>query len=350
MRAYAVENFAEPVAPVERDDLHPIGSEVVIEVRRCGVCHTDLHLQDGFYDLGGGKRANLIDRGIKPPVILGHEVLGRLVAKGAEAPIGDESIGRDFLVYPWLGCGSCEACARGEENLCATPRSIGVFRPGGYAEQCLVPHPRYLIDVSGIEPTLAATYACSGLTAYGALAKVAINKQTDLLLIIGLGGVGLSGLQLARALGYKRIAVADVDSGKREMARTIGVESVIDPLDPGAARLLAELGGVAASVDFVGNKATVEFAFAAARKGGQCIVVGLFGGDATLSLPPLVQRAITLRGSFVGTLEELKDLIDLAKSGAIEALPVEEVPFENVNDALDRLRSGKVTGRLVLAR
>ena len=116
--------------------------------------------------------------------------------------IADSEIGKSFLVYPWLGCGECEACLRGKENLCAKPRSIGVFRPGGYAEQCVVPHPRYLIDVTGIEPTLAATYACSGLTAYSALTKAHIDKGRDLLLVMGLGGVGLSGLQLATALGF----------------------------------------------------------------------------------------------------------------------------------------------------
>src|SRR5690606_34270267 len=131
---------------------------------RCGVCHSDLHLQEGFYDLGGGKKLSVADRGVKMPLVMGHEVLGRLVGKGHDAPIGDDALGRTFLVYPWLGCGKCERCKRGDENMCLTASSIGVYRPGGYADKCLVPHPRYLIDVQGVEPTLAATYACSGLT------------------------------------------------------------------------------------------------------------------------------------------------------------------------------------------
>jgi len=350
MRTYAVETFAQPVVPVDRPDPQPAGTEVVIEVRRCGVCHTDLHLQDGYYDLGGGKRANLVDRGIHPPLVLGHEVLGRLVAKGPDAPIGDDQIGKDFLVYPWIGCGACDACLRGDENICAAPRSIGVVRPGGYAEQCVVPHPRYLVDVTGIEPTVAATYACSGLTAYSALTKAAIDRENDLLLITGMGGVGMSGLQIARSLGFRKIAVADIDPAKRELALASGALIAFDPRAEDAAGQLAALGGVSAVVDFVGNKSTVEFAFAALRKGGICVVVGLFGGEVTLSLPPLVQRAITLRGSFVGNLAELKELIELVKLGRIEPLPVEPVAFEDVNDALDRLRAGHVEGRLVLAR
>jgi D-arabinose 1-dehydrogenase-like Zn-dependent alcohol dehydrogenase len=300
--------------------------------------------------LGGGKRLNLVDRGIKPPVILGHEVLGRLLSKGSEAPISDAEIGKTFLVYPWIGCGTCDVCLRGEENLCASPGSIGVFRPGGYAEQCLVPHPRYLIDVTGIEPTLAATYACSGLTAYSALRKADIDKERDLLLVMGLGGVGLSGLQIALGLGFRRIAVADIDPAKRELALTLGAMLALDPCDKDAPAELAAAGGVAAAVDFVGNKATAEFAVASLRKGGTCIVVGLFGGDITLSLPPLVQRAIIVRGSYVGNLSELKELIVLAKSGCVQPLPVESIAFDAINDALARLRAGQVKGRLVLAR
>jgi D-arabinose 1-dehydrogenase-like Zn-dependent alcohol dehydrogenase len=350
MRAYAVQCFCEPVVPVEYSDPQPTGTEVVLEVTRCGICHTDLHLQDGYYDLGGGKRLNLVDRGIKPPIILGHEVLGHLLCKGPDAPISDTGIGKAFLIYPWLGCGKCDVCLRGQENLCATPRSIGVFRPGGYAEKCVVPHPRYLVDVTGIEPTLAATYACSGLTAYSALRKAHIDKERDLLLVIGLGGVGLSGLQLAVGLGFRRIAVADIDAAKRELASVHGAMLALDPRDADALPKLAAAGGVAAAIDFVGNKATAEFAIASLRKGGTCIVVGLFGGDITLPLPPLVQRAITVRGSFVGNLDELKELIALIKSGSIQPLPVESVAFDAVNDALQRLRAGHVKGRLVLAR
>lgn len=350
MRAYAVETFTGPLVPVERSDPQPSGTEVIVQVRRCGVCHTDLHLQDGFYDLGGGKRASLADRGIHPPVVLGHEVLGRLIAKGPSAPIDDSEIGKDFLVYPWLGCGHCEMCLAGDENLCAKPRSLGVFRPGGYAEQCSVPHPKYLIDVTGIDPTVAATYSCSGLTAYSALTKAVMDRHRETLLIVGLGGVGMSGLLIARGLGFQKIVVADIDPAKRELALAHGATLVLDPLAEGAAGDLAAFGGVAAAVDFVGNQASVNFAYGALRKGGSCIVVGLFGGDITLPLPPLVQRAITLRGSYVGNLNELKQLISLVKDQLIEPLPVEQVPFDNVNEALGRLRAGHVQGRLVLSR
>lgn len=351
MRSYAVKFFCEPLVALDTPPPEPKGSEVVVEVMRCGVCHSDLHLQEGYYDLGGGKKLSLADRGVALPAVLGHEVLGRLVAKGPDAPIGDDAIGRTFLVFPWIGCGTCEACTTGNDNLCAKPSSIGVHRPGGYAERCLVPHPRYLVDVDGLDPTLAATYACSGLTAFGALKKADIDRARDTLLILGLGGVGLSGLYIAEALGFANIAVADIDPAKRELALERGAKVAVDPRDPGALAALQGLeGGIAAVIDFVGAKATAEFGVAAIRRGGVYVVVGLFGGDITLSIPLLVLRAISLRGSYVGGLNDLRELIALAKDGKLRPLPVESVPMAEVNTALDRLRRGEVKGRLVLER
>lgn len=350
MKAYAVTMFCEPIEEIDVADPVPKGTEVVIDVTRCGLCHSDLHLQDGNYDLGDGKVLNLAERGVKMPVILGHETLGRLSAKGPEAPIGDDQIGKTFLVYPWLGCGECELCREDRENMCAKPNSIGVHRPGGYAQKCVVPHPKYLVDVTGIDPTLASTYACSGLTAYSALRKLDIDKEKAWLLILGLGGVGMSGLVIARALGFKNIAVADIDEGKRKLAETNGASLVLDPREADALEKLAAIGGVAGAVDFVGSRPTAEFGIAALKKGGTYVVVGLYGGSVSLSLPLLVLRAINLKSSYVGNLVELRELIDLVKAGKIAPMPVETVPIAKVNEAIARLRSGKVSGRLVLAQ
>lgn len=351
MRAYTVHCFCQPLDLLERPDPQPTGSEVVVEVLHSGVCHTDLHLQDGYYDMGGGKRLDLKDRGINPPLVLGHEILGRLVAKGPEAPAALGTIGQNYVVFPWLGCGQCDVCARGDENLCAKGAAIGIVRSGGYGERVVVPHARYLVDATGINPSLAATYACSGLTAYSALAKVEINPERDLLLLLGMGGVGLNGLLIARALGYRNIAAADIDPAKRELAQQHGATVVIDPSDAAAANAaLAQFGGVAAAVDFVGASATAQFAVAALRKAGTYVAVGLFGGEVTLPLPGLVTRALTVRGSYVGNLAELNALLALVRAGKVAPLPVESVPFDQVNTALDRLRRGGVHGRLVLAR
>jgi propanol-preferring alcohol dehydrogenase len=349
MRSYAVLRACEPVEPLESGNLEPHGTEVVIAVTRCGVCHSDLHIQDGYYNMGGGRKLMLADRGVAPPIVMGHEVLGRLVAKGPEAPIGDDAIGKTFLVYPWLGCGTCEICQRGDENLCSKPNAIGVHRPGGYAEQCLVPHPRYLVDVSGLEPALAATYACSGVTAYSAIKKVDLDKEKEFLLVIGAGGVGLSAIHIAAALGYKNIAVADIDPAKRAAAEKAGAKFCVDANAADAAKSLGRLEGpVAGVVDFVAAPSTANLGIAALRKSGTYVAVGLFGGELSIALPALILRALNLRGSYVGSLNELRELIALARDGKIKPLPVETVPMEEANSALDRLRAGHVNGRLVL--
>lgn len=351
MRSYAVKIFCEALEPMDTPAPTPKGTEVLIDVTRCGVCHSDLHIQEGYYDLGGGKKLSLADRGVQPPVVMGHEVLGRLVAKGPDAPIGDDMIGKTFLVYPWTGCGKCGNCLSGMDNLCAAPNAVGVHRAGGYAEMCVVPHPRHLVDVTGIDPTLAATYACSGLTAYSALKKTDIDREKDRVLIMGLGGVGLSGLYIAQGLGFKHIAVADIDADKRAFALANGAEAVVDPRDADAiAKLQGLEGGIAAVIDFVGATSTTTFGFNVLRKGGTYVVVGLFGGEFTFSIPMVILRALSLKGSYVGSLNELRELIDIVRSGKIKPIPTATVPMANVNEALEKLRSGKVSGRLVLER
>lgn len=351
MRAFTVQNFAHPLEEVDVTTPQPKGTEVVVEVTRCGVCHTDLHLQDGFYDLGGGKRLNLKDRGIVPPLVLGHEIYGKLVAKGPDVSDDQCEIGRYYVVYPWIGCGECEQCLQDHDNLCATPKSLGVARPGGYADQCLIPHPKYLVDVTDLDPSLAATYACSGLTAYSAINKIEIDRENELLVLLGLGGVGMNALNIAVAQGFGRIAVADLDPAKRDFALRAGAHFSFDPGQPEELQtLLSEQGNAAAVVDFVGSTETAASGISMLRKGGIYVIVGLFGGEVTLPLPPLAQRSTVICGSYVGNLAELRELVELAKTGKIAALPVETMPFSKANEALDRLRTGGVNGRLVLAK
>ncbi len=143
-----------------------------------GVCHSDLHLADGWFDLGGGKRMSLADRGMKLPVTLGHENVGEVVAVGPRRK--GVKIGDKLLADPWIGCGDCGLCKRGEENLCRAMRSLGVFSNGGYADYLIVPHPRYLFDIGDLPPERAAPLACSGVTTFGALEEGAdAEERTD---------------------------------------------------------------------------------------------------------------------------------------------------------------------------
>ncbi|MCF4129659.1 alcohol dehydrogenase catalytic domain-containing protein [Methylobacterium sp. SyP6R] len=348
MKRFAVTEFGRPLCTLVEDDPVPQGSEVMLDLERCGVCHTDLHLREGHYDLGGGRRLSLAERGVKPPVTLGHEILGRIAAAGPEA--GTVGIGRRVLVFPWIGCGSCHRCLSGEENLCAAGRCLGVHRPGGFAEKVVVPHPRYLIDVEDLEPSSAATLACSGLTAFSALRKVGVDPARDWLLLIGAGGLGQSALRLARALGHTRIAVADTAPGKRARSLSLGADLVLDPVDPGARTALLGLeNGLAAAIDFVGNAETARFAIDTLRRGGRSITVGMFGGEISLPLPLLPLRALTLTGSYVGNLGELRDLVDLVRRHGLTLVETETIPLDQAEAAMRRLEAGSVAGRLVLS-
>jgi len=348
MKSYDVCECGAPLRLMERPTPKPAGTEILLKVIAAGVCHSDLHIWDGYYDLGGGKRLKLSDRGVKLPLTMGHENVGEVVAVGPDA-VGVK-IGDRRLVHPWLGCGECAVCRRGDEQLCRTPFSIGVFRSGGYADHLLVPHPRYLFDIGGIAPEKAAPLACSGITTYGALKKVGPLLQEEPVVIIGAGGLGLMCLALHRAMGGKAAIVVDIDPVKREAARRAGAQAVIDGNAADAAKEIIEAtkGGAWAVIDLVGASRTVQLGVDSLVKGGKVIVVGLFGGDITVPTPSLPLRAMTIQGSYVGSLAEMAELLDLVRRKGAPDLPVATRPLAAVNDALNDLKAGKIIGRVVL--
>jgi D-arabinose 1-dehydrogenase-like Zn-dependent alcohol dehydrogenase len=346
--SYQVTAFGQPLTRMALETPRPAGTEVVLRVKACGVCHSDLHIADGYYDLGRGRRLTLADRGIALPLTLGHEVVGEVAALGPQAS-GVES-GALRLVYPWLGCGDCPACREDEENLCANGRSLGVYRPGGYSDHVVVPHPKYLIDIAGLTPGLAATYACSGLTAFSALNKIGPTLAGDAVAIIGLGGVGLAAAAIAPAVLTATLIGVDLEERKLAAARGFGLHHAVNAGESGAAKRLRELAGnrLMGVVDFVGSEASAKLALDSLAKGGRYIVVGLFGGELTLPLVSLPLKALTVRGSYVGSLKELRTLIDLAKAGRVQPIPVASRPLVEANAALEDLRAGRIVGRQVL--
>jgi alcohol dehydrogenase, propanol-preferring len=349
MKSFDVCECGAPLRLMERPTPKPTGSEVLLRVIAAGVCHSDLHIWEGYYDLGGGKRLKLADRGVKLPLTMGHENVGEVIAVGPDAK--GVKVGDRKLVHPWLGCGECPVCRRGDEQLCRTPFSIGVFRSGGYADHLLVPHPRYLFDIGGIAPERAAPLACSGITTYGALKKVGPVLQEEPAVIIGAGGLGLMCLALHRAMGGEGAIVVDIDSVKRDAALKGGAQAVIDGDAPDAANRIIEAtkGGAWAVIDLVGSSRTVRLALdSMIGKGGRLIVVGLFGGDVTVPTPSLPLRAMSIQGSYVGSLTEMAELLDLVRRKGVPDLPVGTRPLAAVNAALDELKAGKVVGRLVL--
>ena len=325
----------------------PTGTEVLLRVHACGVCHSDLHLAEGFFDLGGGNKLDL-SKGMPLPLTLGHEIAGAVLAVGPQAE--GALPGQLRVAYGWIGCDACPACRRGVEQFCDRPRALGVTRNGGFSSHVMVPHPRYLFDYGTLPQAFAATLGCSGLTAFSALGKAAPITSDEPLLIIGAGGVGQAAIAIAKAIFGVGPVVADIDPAKREAALAAGASEAIDPQDKELRRRLLKQtdGGFAAVVDFVGMPATAEFGLSVVRKGGKLIVVGLFGGSLTIALPPLPLRGVNLIGSYVGSLDEMGRLMALARSGVIAPTSIETRPLDGVQATLDDLRAGRIRGRAVL--
>ncbi len=348
MRCYCVTHHGQPLELVQRDTPQPQGTEVLVRVQAAGLCHSDLHIWEGYYDLGGGKKLSLADRGIKLPLTLSHEICGEVIAAGSEA--GDVKTGAVAVVHPWIGCGQCAACQRGEENICVKPQSLGVMRDGGFADYVIVPHPRYLVDLGGLDPVKAAPLACAGVTTYSAVKKFGERIHQDPVVIIGAGGLGMMAIEVLKALGAKGAVVVDVDPGKREAALKAGALAAIDARASDAVKQIAEAtgGGARAVLDLVGATPTVKLALDSCARGGHVVVVGLMGGDITLSLPIIPMRPLRIEGSYVGTLPELRELVALMRAGKMQPASVTQRPLGEVNEALEALAQSKVMGRQVL--
>ena len=346
MKAWAIVESGKPLELLEFPTPEPTGSEVLVEVTHAGVCHSDLHLWKGEYNLGGGKVLKLADRGVVLPRAPGHEIAGKVVAFGPDAK--GVAIGDERVVYPWIGCGECAACHAEEDNMCLKQRSLGVIQHGGFGSHVVVPHPRYLVDAAGIDLAIGATYACSGITTYNALSKVMPLPPSAPVVLIGAGGVGLMAIAMLQALGHEAIYAVDIAPDKRAAATAAGAVA-IDGGEGVVGRVLEAAGGpVAAVLDFVGSSVTSGNGFAMLDKGGNLVVVGVTGGEITLSLAGLVFRANAVLGSNTGSLKDLRAVVKLAQEGKLKPTPVTLCPKDHANEALLELKAGHVTGRTVL--
>jgi D-arabinose 1-dehydrogenase-like Zn-dependent alcohol dehydrogenase len=345
MHRQSLTAYAAPLCETVVETPKPQGSEVLVRVSRCGVCHSDLHMQDGYFLLGDGKQLD-VRSGRTLPFTLGHEIAGTVENAG---PDTDAKIGSLVAVYPWIGCGACAACKVGDENICAAPRHLGITVDGGYATHVLVPHPRYLIDYAPLSSNYAAALMCSGLTAYAALKRLADRAARAPLLLVGMGGVGLMGLALARAMFGTAPFVADIDPAKREAALAAGAAQAFDPADAGARKaILKASGGIYAAVDFVGSDKSLNFATSVLAKGGKVVITGLIGGAYSTAVAMFPLKAMTIEGTQTGTLAETRELIDLVRKKNILPPPIAERPLNQAQATLDNLRAGRIVGRVVL--
>lgn len=345
MHRQSLTAYGAPLCETVIEAPRPQGSEVLVRIARCGVCHSDLHMQDGYFLLGDGKKLD-VRQGRTLPFTLGHEIAGTIESAGPDAKV---EAGSKVAVYPWIGCGQCAACKVGDENICAAARHLGVTVDGGFATHVLIPHPRYLIDYAPLSASYGGALMCSGLTAYAALKHLADRAARGPLLLVGLGGVGLMGLALACAMYDAAPYVADIDPKKREAALAAGAKEAFDPADAGARKaLLKASGGIYAACDFVGSDKSLNFATSVLAKGGKVVVTGLLGGAYTTAVAMFPLKAMSIEGTTTGTLAEARELIDLVRAKNILPPPIAERPLSGAQAALEDLRSGKIVGRMVL--
>lgn len=345
MKAYQVVANGKPLVAVELATPIPTGRQILLKTISCGVCHSDIHIHDGYFDLGGGAK---LPTPLMEPLTMGHEVFGEIVAVGDA--VANVKVGEKYVAYPWIGCGDCELCNSDKTHYCMNNTNIGVNTGGGYGDHVMVPDAQYLFAAGDTPDNLAGSYACRGLTAFSALKKAEPFPHDNSLVIISAGGLGLLALKIAQAAYGINPIVMDIDDEKLKTAKALGASNVINSASEGAAEKLLELtgGGARSIVDFVGAEATTNFGYQCLTRGGTLVVVGLFGGQITIPIPVHILTEKKFFGSYVGSLAEMKDLMALVADGKIEPVEVESRNVSEANRTLKEMKDGKLAGLVAL--
>src|SRR5271163_4578225 len=335
MQAAVVERFGQPLALQEWEIATPGPGQILVKTEACGVCHTDLHAAHG-------------DWPVKPelPFIPGHEAIGLVAAVGSNVTIVKEG---DRVGIPWLHstCGHCEYCLTAWETVCPEAQFGGYTRNGGFAEYVLA-DPNYVAHVpDGIAAAEAAPLICAGVTTYKGI-KESAAKPGEWIAISGVGGLGHLAIQYAKAMGLLVCAV-DIDDGKLAHAKQLGAERLINANagDPATAVKKETGGGAHAVLITAPSLGAFKQGVGMTRKRGTCVLVGLPPGEFPIPLYDVVANCITIRGSFVGTRQDMAETLAFAAEGKIKA-DIELQPLSAINDIFDRLEHGKVAGRVVL--
>jgi propanol-preferring alcohol dehydrogenase len=349
MKAARIVKLNEPLQVQEPQTPKPKDSQTLIKVQSSGVCHSDVHVWEGYYEGIGGQQLKTTDRGVIYPLTPGHEIAGIVDSLGEQ--VEGFSKNEKVLVYPWIGEGMCPACRVGEENLCDKPRSLGIYRDGGYAEYVLIPSYKYLVKIGeDMDTDTSAPLPCAGLTAYGAV-KNANLKPDDNVVIIGTGGLGLMAIQLAKTVTAARIIAMDIDSKKLEVAKKEGADIIVNSKKEDPVKAVMELTdklGADAVVDFVNASKTVETDMQLLRRRARLVLVGLFGGELRLSLVTMPTRAYKIIGSYTGSLDDLVELVSLAERGVIKPVVSNRFKLDQAVEALQMLKDGKIVGRGII--
>ena len=349
MKSAKIIEINQPLQIQESKTPKPKGSQVLVKVQSSGVCHSDIHLWEGGYEGPQGQFLKTTDRGVKYPLTPGHEIAGIIDSLGEQSEGFKKN--EKVLVYPWIGDGLCPACRIGEENLCDKPRSLGIYNDGGYADYVLVPSYKYLIKLGDeIDIDTSAPLSCSALTAYGAVKNGNLTPN-DNVVIVGTGGLGLMAIQLAKAITGSRIIALDRDDEKLKAAKHNGADDIINSTkeDPVKAVMeLTERMGADAVIDFVNASSTVEVDMKFLRRRAKLVLVGLFGGELKLNLIAMPTRSYRLIGSYTGSMNDLIELVSLAKRGIIKPVISNRFRLDEATKALEMLKGGKILGRGVI--
>jgi propanol-preferring alcohol dehydrogenase len=340
MKAARLHEYGHQLVLEEVPTPRPGPGQVVVRVGGAGFCHSDIHVIDG-------------DIRVLPrmPLTLGHENAGIVHDVGEGVTSVRE--GDPVAVFGGWGCGRCDYCVTGCEQLCETPGWAGLsMHDGGYAEYLLVPHDRYLVRLTRLSPATAAPLTDAALTPYRAITKALPFLQADHpALIIGLGGLGQYGLKILKLLSGCPVIVVDVAESKLQIARELGAAHAFNAADPQIATHIRDLThghGVAAAFDFVGNDATLALAVGATRSLGKVSQVGLAGGATRMKVLDNTRFEVLFEATLWGTIKELREVIALAESGALTSIPIEVQPLERINEVYARLKRGEVEGRAVI--
>jgi alcohol dehydrogenase, propanol-preferring len=335
MHAAVVEQFGKPLALRELDIPSPGAGQILVKTEACGVCHTDLHAAHG-------------DWPVKPalPFIPGHEAIGLVAAVGSGVTMVKEG---DRVGVPWLysACGHCEYCLQGWETVCAQAQFGGYSKNGGFAEYLLA-DPNYVAHVpAGLAPAEAAPLICAGITTYKGIKETGA-RPGEWIAISGVGGLGHLAVQYAKAMGLLVCAI-DIDDGKLAHAKRVGADLTINAKvgDPAAA-VKNETGGGAHGVLITApSLSAFKQGVGMTRKLGTCVLVGLPPGEFPVPLFDVVANCITIRGSFVGTRQDMAEALAFAVGGKVKA-DIELQPLAAINQIFDRLEHGDVASRVVL--
>ena len=335
MKAAVVVQFGKPLELQEWDVPVPGPGQILVKTEACGVCHTDVHAWHGDWPVKP-----------TPPFIPGHEGIGPVVAVGPGVTI--VKIG-DRVGVPWLysACGHCEYCLSAWETVCADAQFGGYSKNGGFAEYILA-DPNYIAHIpAGLKSTEAAPLICAGITTYKGI-KETEARPGEWIVISGAGGLGHLAIQYAKIMGLQVCAV-DIDDGKLALAKQMGADFVVNAkhADAVEAARKGTNGGAHGVLITAPSLSAFKQGIGMARKRGTCVLVGLPPGDFPVPLFDVVANCITIRGSFVGTREDMAETLAFAAEGKVKA-DIELQPLSAINDIFNRLEHGKVAGRVVL--